>query len=119
MRRYNKKAATTSAAAFFEAFELGAGRWVSTRLKPVNRQFQPVPQSLKPGPAKALFQRFTAVVVGEVAFVFVGLDFLANGRILLFPEGLPPVLDTIVEVLLTHVAGFDGTRAAASQHEQE
>ena len=66
-----------------------------------------------------LFQRFAAVIIWHVAFILMNLDFFADGGILLFPEGLPPVLDAIVEMHLSHVAGIDGARTAAGQCNQE
>ena len=66
-----------------------------------------------------LFQRFATVIIWRVAFILMSLDFLADGGILFFPEWLPPVLDAIVKMHLSHVAGIDGARAAAGQRNQE
>ena len=77
------------------------------------------PTRPNPDTRQLLFQGSAAVVVRGKASVFMGLDFFANGGVLLFPKRLPPVLDAVVEMHLTHVASANGTRAATGHHEQQ
>ena len=119
VRRYNKKAATASAAAFFGAFERHGIQRALANGKPLNRQFRPVAQLLKPRPKGWLFQRFAAVVVRSVALVFMSLDFLTDSRILLFPKRLAPIFNTVMKMHFAYVAGIDGASTATDQNEHE
>ena len=103
---------------FWASEQHGIQRALATG-KPLNRQFRPMAQLLKPRPKGGLFQRFTAVVVRSVALVFMSLDFLTDGRILLFPKRLAPIFNTVVKMHLAYVAGIDGASTATGQNEQE
>lgn len=65
-----------------------------------------------------LFQCFAMVIIRQVAFILMGFDFLANGRILLLPKGLPPVLNSVMKMLLTYMTSINGAGTAAGQHKQ-
>ena len=109
VRRYNKKAATASAAAFYRLIETTIGGLPAAGANPQNHQTRTFPPTVATGSADGL----AAVVVVLRRFGIGGLDFLADGGVLLLPERLAPVLHPAVQVHLAHVTRFDGTGTAA------
>ena len=51
-------------------------------------------------------------------FRVVSLDFFANSGVLFLEDGLPPVLDAIMEMHLTSMAGYNWAGTAGSENDQ-
>lgn len=117
VRRYNKKAVTASAAAF-----LGLDTWrgnprVARKSIPENRL--PARPRQRARRSRRLPQRLASVQRITAGFGFIGIDFLANGRVLHLPKRLAPVLHATVQVGFAGVAGLDGTRTATDYEQQQ
>ena len=106
-------------------------RWEIRFVKPASYAKKPAKPSFQAltGPFQAArrqwndgeLERLATVVSAALLLVLpvtMHLDFLANGRILLFPQRLPAVAVAIVQVHLAHVAGFERTTAAAASQQQ-